>query len=137
MACIPILIPPCQEPVDGGAAVPADGEAAVPADGEAAVPPDGEAAAPPDGEAAVPPDGEAAVPPAAMPPERERASRRLLSEAAELTDKFPLVDGVTISHTQHRDNNRPLFQARLTSGQFRGKLLVCSIFLRFVSPSFC
>ena len=133
MACIPILIPPCQEPVDGGAAVPADGEAAVPADGEAAVPPDGEAA--------VPPDGEAAVPPAAMPPERERASRRLLSEAAalpkELTDKFPLVDGVTISHTQHRDNNRPLFQARLTSGQFRGKLLVCSIFLRFVSPSFC
>ena len=116
------------------AAEPPAGEAAVPPAGEAAVPADGEAAVPADGEAAVPAGGEAAVPPAAMPPERVRASRRLLSEAAalpkELTDRFPLMDGVTFSHTQHRDSSRPLFQARLASGLFRGKLLGCSIMSR-------
>ncbi|CAE7225019.1 unnamed protein product [Symbiodinium sp. CCMP2592] len=57
--------------------------------------------------------------------EAVRESRRLLSSASaipkHLTDRWPVMDGVSIAHTVHRDQTRPLFQARLLTGKFANK----------------
>ena len=54
-----------------------------------------------------------------------RTSRRLLANAQSiptfLTDRWPIPDGVTVSHTTHVDSTLPLFQARLARGSHEGK----------------
>ncbi|CAE7566035.1 unnamed protein product [Symbiodinium sp. CCMP2592] len=60
--------------------------------------------------------------------ERSRASRSMLSCTSTVPDflleKWGPLEGVTIYHTEHRDATRPLFQARLCSGQYKSKCLL-------------
>ena len=59
--------------------------------------------------------------------EHTRGSRKLLAAAESipgyLKKMFEIPPNVSIAHTTHVDTTLPLFQARLASGTYEGKLL--------------
>ena len=58
---------------------------------------------------------------------RERETRRLLACTStvpeHLTNRWPVMDNVTIFHTITKDSTLPFFQARLHSGTYENKIL--------------